>query len=98
MIMNCYRFPDRKVFYRLAERQNLLDEAGNLIECSHNHSIDEIGPIFLGGRWDPETGDVIELPVQADGWHVNAMGIAPPEWEEFRVTPEHPVRVFAGCE
>lgn len=96
--MNCYQFPDRKTFYRQAELQSLLDEEGNLIKCTHERSIDEIGPIFRGGRWDPETGDVIEPPAQVDGWHVNAVGIAPPEWEEFRVTPKRPVRVFAGCE
>lgn len=79
--MNCYRFPDRKTFYRLAECQGLLDEVGGLIECTHEHSIDEIGPI-----------------PPSDGWHINAIGMSPPEWEEFRVTPEHPVRVFAGCE
>jgi len=95
--MNYYRFPDHKSFYRLAGCQGLLDEAGSLIKCSHSHSIDEVGAISLGGRWDPETGDVIEPPAQVDGWHVNAVGIAPPEWEEFRVTPKHPVRVFAGC-
>lgn len=78
--MNYYRFPDRKTFYRLAEVQGFLDEAGSLIKCTHERSIDEIGPIPL-----------------TDGWHVNAMGIAPPKWEEFRVTPEHAVRVFAGC-
>jgi hypothetical protein len=78
-----------------------LDDAGLLdgdlqfITASHNHALDVIGTITTGGEYDPETGDVITEPVTLDGWHVNYSGELPEGWEEFVVTPEQPVRVFA---
>jgi hypothetical protein len=38
---------------------------------------------------------VIVAPEVLDGWHVNYVGNLPDGWEEFAVSPENPVRVFA---
>ena len=54
-----------------------------------------VGVITRGGEYDPETGDVIVAPEVLDGWHVNYQGVLPDGWEEFAVSPENPVRVFA---
>jgi len=39
--------------------------------------------------------EVITRPTVLDGWHINYVGELPEGWEEFVVTPEQPVRVFA---
>jgi hypothetical protein len=39
--------------------------------------------------------DVIGTIPDLNGWHVNYIGSLPEGWEEFAVTPEQPVRVFA---
>ena len=39
--------------------------------------------------------DVVgEIP-ELDGWHVNFAGELPDRWEEYVVSPENPVRVWA---
>ena len=98
--MNCYRFPDRDTFRALAAAEGLIatDEDGNetLITGGHGWALDEVGLIHEGGEWDPETGEVITPPTVLDGWHVNAIGIAPEAWDEFLVVVNSPVRVFFG--
>ena len=37
----------------------------------------------------------ITPPEILDGWHLNYQGELPEGWEEYVVTPEQPVRVFA---
>lgn len=39
--------------------------------------------------------DVIGAIPDLNGWHVNYSGKLPEGWEEFVVTPENPVRVWA---
>ena len=40
--------------------------------------------------------DVVgEIP-ELDGWHINFAGELPDGWEEYVVSPEQPVRVFAS--
>lgn len=94
--MLCYRFPDRDTFRTLAAAEGLVNASGQLILCSHTHSLDEVGIILRGGEWDMETGDTITPPTVLDGWHVNVQGIAPPAWDAFLVVVNHPSRVFAG--
>ena len=40
--------------------------------------------------------DVIGTIPELIGWHVNYIGDLPVEWEQYVVTPEQPVRVFAS--
>jgi hypothetical protein len=94
--MYYFRFKSRRQFRTLAAAQGLIDADGNLITSSHTHAIDELGTIYQGGEYDPETGDVIEPPTLLDGWHVNFIGDIPEEWEDYLVSPENPVRVFAS--
>lgn len=63
--------------------------------ASHTHALDVIGPIYIGGKWDAETGEVIEPPVLLDGWHFNFIGELPEAWEPYAVSPAQPVRIFA---
>jgi len=66
-----------------------------VLTASHTHALDVIGPIYTGGTFDPDTGEVITPPVLLEGWHVNYIGELPEECDAYVVTPEQPVRVFA---
>ena len=92
--MYCFRFNSRNQFRTLAAAEGLLTEDNELITASHTHSLDEIGTIYEGGTYDAE-GEVITPPTPLTGWHVNTAGIAPEAWDEFRVTPQSPARVWA---
>lgn len=94
--MNCYRFRDREHFRALAAAEGLLDPSGNLITCTHDYALDEVGVLTRGGAWDPETGEVLEPSTALEGWHVNTIGLAPEAWDPFLVVVNHPARVFAG--
>ena len=61
---------------------------------THEHSIDVVGVIYKGGKWDDE-GKEIEAPVKQDGFHVNYLGPLPADWDKQSVEPKTPVRVFA---
>jgi hypothetical protein len=77
---------------------NLLDpETVFPITASLTHALDVIGPIYIGGAWDPETGAQLKAPTLLPGWHCNYQGELPEDWEEFLVTPEQPARVWAGA-
>jgi hypothetical protein len=61
---------------------------------THEHSIDVVGVIYKGGKWDDE-GNEIEAPVKQPGFHVNYLGPLPTGWDKKSVSPKTPVRVFA---
>ena len=98
--MFCYKFPDRDTFLELAKKEGLLftDEKGEatLQTCSHDFSIDEIGPIAKGGEWDPESGEMLVAPTVLEGHHVNTQGLNPDAWADYLVQVDNPVRVFFG--
>jgi len=80
------------------------DEEGNIITSevldayTHEHSIDVVGVIYKGGKWEEqEDGTIkeIEAPVKQDGFHVNYLGPLPTDWDKQSVSPKTPVRVFA---
>jgi hypothetical protein len=93
------RFPDEATGMAALQVAGFTatDEDDNtvVITASHTHALDLIGPISIGGEYDPETGEVITPPTPLYGWHVNYVGDLPEEWEDYIVTPEHPSRVFA---
>ena len=93
--MHSYKFPTRAQFRTLAEAEGLITEDGELITASHTFAIDEIGIITKGGEYNLETGEVITPPTVINRWHVNYAGEPPEEWEQYLVTPQHPVRVWA---
>ena len=95
--MNCYRFDSREQFSTLAAAEGLVNDDGELITCTHDYSIDEVGVIYHGGTYD-EQGEVIEPPVAIPGWHVNTLGLSPESWDQYLCIVNHPVRVFAGGE
>jgi hypothetical protein len=85
------RFTDEAAF------TTALTEAGFTGLLSHTHIFDVIGTITQGGEWDPETSEEITPPTVLDGWHVNArLDELPIGWEAYVVTPDSPVRIFAG--
>lgn len=90
------RFPDEITGMAALEAAGFLTEDGDPITASHTHALDVIGPIYIGGEYDPETGDVLVPPTLLDGWHVNYVGELPTEWQPYVVTPAQPVRVFAS--
>ena len=98
--MFCYRFNSRQQFRTLAAAEGLIvtDQAGNenLITASHTHAIDEIGLIYEGGSYDPQTGEVLTPPTALPGWHVNASGLAPEAWDEFLVVVNTAARQWFG--
>ena len=96
MTMYCYRFDSQEQFRSLAAAEGLVTEDGDLITASHSHAIDEIGHIYVGGEYDPETGEVITEPSLLDGWHVNSLGLAPEDWDAYLVIVNSCARVFLG--
>ena len=90
------RFPDEPTGTAALDATGLLDADGNPIVASHTHALDVIGPIYEGGVYDPDTGEVITPPTLLDGWHCNYIGELPDGWAQYEVTPVTPVRVFAS--
>lgn len=87
------RFPDEAT--AKAVLADYLTEDDTWITASHTHALDVIGIISRGGEWDEE-GNVITPPEVLPGWHVNYVGEVPEGWEQYAVSPEQPVRVFAS--
>jgi hypothetical protein len=90
------RFPNEATGMAALEAAGLLTEDGLPITASHTHALDCIGTITRGGEYDPETGEVLVPPTVLDGWHCNYVGELPDGWEQYVVSPEQPVRVFAS--
>jgi hypothetical protein len=88
------RFPDESTGMAALDAAGLLTEDGFPITASHTHALDVIGPIYKGGTFDPDTGEVITPLVLLDGWHVNYIGELPEGWAEYAVSPEQPARVW----
>ena len=95
-----FRFPDEATGMAALETAGFTtaDDDGNtlILTASHNWALDVIGPIYEGGTYDPDTGEVITPPTLLDGWHVNYQGPLPEGWEEYVVHPQQPVRMFAS--
>jgi hypothetical protein len=94
--MYCYRFDSRQQFRSLAAAEGLINDDDDLITASHGFAVDEIGVIYEGGTYDPETGEVITPPTALPGWHVNTLGLAPEAWDSYLVVVNSPARIFAG--
>ena len=88
------RFPDESTGMAALDAAGLLTEDGFPITASHTHALDVIGPIYKGGTYDPDTGEVLTPPVLLSGWHVNYIGELPEGWAEYAVSPEQPARVW----
>ena len=92
--MNFLRFPDESTWTAAAtEAGFIVDDA--LAAYTHDRAVDCIGKITRGGEYDKD-GEVIVAPEVLDGWHVNFAGTLPDGWDEYVVSPEQPVRVFAS--
>jgi hypothetical protein len=89
------RFPDETTGLAALDAAGLLDADGNLLTASHTHALDVIGPISIGGTYDPDTGEQIAPPTPLPGWHCNYIGELPDGWDQYLVTPEQPVRMWA---
>lgn len=89
------RFPDEITAVAALDAAGLLTEDGDPITASHTHALDVVGTIYEGGTYDAN-GEVIIPPTALPGWHVNYVGDLPDGWDAYVVTPEQPVRVFAG--
>ena len=89
------RFPDADTGMKALDDAGFLDADQNPITASHDHALDVVGVITNGGEYDEE-GNVTVASTVLDGWHVNYSGELPEAWEDYVVSPEQPVRVFAG--
>jgi hypothetical protein len=94
--MYCFRFDTRQQFRSLAAAEGLINAEGELITGGHGFAVDEIGVIYEGGTYDPETGEVITPPVALPGWHVNSVSLAPEAWDAYLVVVNSPARIFLG--
>jgi hypothetical protein len=90
------RFPNEATGLAALDVAGLLDADGNPIVASHTHALDVIGIIYTLGVYDLDTGDELTPPVPLPGWHVNYIGELPSGWDQYVVTPEQPVRVWAS--
>jgi hypothetical protein len=92
------RFPDESTGMVALDAAGLTttNEDGDtvVLTASHTHALDVIGPIYRGGTFDPDTGEVITPPTLLSGWHVNYVGDLPDGWAEYAVSPEQPARVW----
>ena len=88
------RFPDADAWTAAATEAGFMAD-DTLVAYTHDRAIDVVGTITRGGKYDPETGDVIVAPTVLAGFHVNYNGDLPDGWEEYVVAPEQPYRVFA---
>jgi hypothetical protein len=94
--MYCFRFDSRQQFRSLAAAEGLINDDDELITSSHTFAVDEVGLIYEGGTYDPETGEVITPPTALPGYHVNTLGLAPEAWDAHLVVVNSPARIFAG--
>jgi hypothetical protein len=92
------RFPDEATGMAYLRGAGLIyldeDDKEHFFTASHQHALDVIGEIQRGGEWDEE-GNVITPSTVLNGWHVNYVGSLPEGWEQYVVTPNNPVRIFA---
>ena len=97
-----FRFTDEATWLTAARDAGFLvtitDEDGNETEqlqaYTHEHAIDVVGIITVGGECDEDGTDTV-APTTLDGYHVNYVGDLPDGWEAYEVTPGNPYRVFA---
>ena len=93
------RFPDESTGMPALDAAGFTttNEDGDtvVLTASHTHALDVIGPIYKGGTFDLDTGEVLTPPVLLSGWHVNYIGELPDGWDAYLVEPKHPSRVFA---
>ena len=85
-----------------------LDEDGNevaaavepgpieLTPYTHEHAIDEVGPVVLTSGVYDDDGNEVTPPVIDNSHHVNFKGEAPELWDEYLVVVNSPYRVWAG--
>jgi hypothetical protein len=94
-----FRFPDEETGWQKLAKAGLTtiseDDKLTPITASHTHALYVIGPIYIGGKYDPDTGEVIEPPILLEGWHINYLGPLPDGWEQYAVHPRQPRAVFA---
>ena len=100
--MFCYRFPDRDTFVAACGTLGWLSEPSEeapeavVIPYTHDRAIDEVGPIeTLPGTYDEE-GVELTAPEYDTRHHVNFIGTAPLEWDQYLVDVNTPSRMFAG--
>ena len=67
------------------------ESAWTLAATKAGFLIDDTLTAYTHGHAIDVVGEIPEL----NGWHVNFAGKLPDEWEEFAVSPENPVRVWA---
>ncbi len=86
------------IFLRFPNEQTYLDAVAPYTDEDGNITIrdlSDIGVISVGGEYDDE-GNVIEPPVQRDGWHVNAL-VIPDDWQGYVIDrPGNPYRIYMG--
>ena len=75
------KFSDEPTWTAAATKAGHITD-DTLAAYTHDRAIDVVGTITRGG-------DVL------DGWHVNFQGVLPDGWEQYAVSPEQPVRVWA---
>ena len=93
--MYCYAFPDRDTFVASCEALGWASE-GVVLSYTHDRAIDEVGPVeTLPGTYD-EDGVELTAPTYNYSHHVNFMGEAPEEWDEYLIVVNSPSRIFAG--
>jgi hypothetical protein len=63
---------------------------------THEHSIDEIGPVVVTEGVYDDDGIETTPPVIDDRHHINFKGVAPESWDEYLIVVNSPYRVWAG--
>ena len=93
--MKCYAFPDRDTFVASCEALGWVSE-GVVSAYTSDRAIDEVGPVeTVPGTYDEE-GVELTAPEYDNRHHINYIGAVVDAWEQYRVYPNSPCRVFAG--
>ena len=67
-----------------------------VIRYTIDRAIDELGPVqTVPGTYDEE-GVQLTAPEYDNRYHINYVGAAVAEWDQYRLYPVNPVRCFAG--
>ena len=100
--MKCYAFPDRETYLASCGNLGWLSEPSEeapeavVIRYTVDRAIDELGPVqTVPGTYDEE-GVELTAPEYDNRYHINYVGDAVAEWEQYRLYPVNPVRCFAG--
>lgn len=93
-----FKFPNKTIAEEQCKNAGLWqakseNDKGEISIVNKNHIVDVVG-IICQNKITTVDGFDVETVEALDGFHINIAGEMISEWEEFRVFPKQPYRVF----